>query len=66
MDHSGRPWAPVDPKARPSRLCRKLWTLTDTAWSSTDQKVGDSSSSGRADKPNGVHGPSLDTISRPV
>jgi hypothetical protein len=30
--------------------CGRLWTAVDTAWRSTDQKVGDSSSPGRADE----------------
>jgi hypothetical protein len=45
----GRLWTPVELKAFRFGLCGRLWTRVDTAWRSTDQKVGDSSSPGRAD-----------------
>jgi len=38
----------VESKPCRSGLCGRLWTPTDTAWRSTDQEVGGSSSSGRA------------------
>jgi len=47
VDSGGRVWTPVESKARLSGLCGRLWTAVDTAWRSTDQKVGGSSPSGR-------------------
>ena len=48
MDSCGRPWTPVELRASRSGLCGRLWTLVDTAWRSTDQKVVGSSPAGRA------------------
>ena len=48
MDCCGRLWTPVESGALRFGLCGRLWTLVDTAWRSTDQKVGGSSPSGRA------------------
>ncbi len=48
VDGCGRLWTPVESKASRSGLCGRLWTPVDTAWRSTDQKVGGSSPSGRA------------------
>jgi len=48
VDGCGRVWTAVESKAFRSGLCGRLWTLVDGAWRSTDQKVGDSSSPGRA------------------
>ena len=45
--------------------CGRLWTPMDTAWRFTDQKVGDSSPSGRAAEVlvlQGVHVESLDLL----
>ena len=48
VDWWGRLWTPVEPKAFGSGMCGRLCTHVDTAWRSTDQKDGDSSSPGRA------------------
>lgn len=48
VDLRGRLWTPADSKARRSCLYGLPWTPTDTAWRSTDQKLGGSSPSGRA------------------
>ncbi len=48
MDLCGWLWTLVESKASNSGVCGRLWTPVDTAWRSTDQKVGDSSSPGRA------------------
>jgi hypothetical protein len=40
VDGCGRVWTRVDMEAIRSGLCGRLWTPTDTAWRSTDQKVG--------------------------
>ena len=48
LDGCGRLWTPVDWEALCPGLCGRLWTCVDTACRSTDQEVGDSSSSGRA------------------
>ena len=48
MDRCGRVWTPVESELLRSGLCGRLWTSVDGACRSTDQKVGDSSSSGRA------------------
>ena len=46
----GLVWTPVESKAFRSGLCGRLWTPVDVACRSTDQKVGDSSSPGRAEE----------------
>ncbi len=51
MNLCGRLLSTVESKALRIELCGQLWTRVDRAWRSTDQKVGDSSSAGRADKP---------------
>jgi len=51
VDLTGHAWTSVDSKARRCRLCGLLWAPRDTAWTSTDQKVGGSSPSGRAAEP---------------
>jgi hypothetical protein len=38
VDDSGRPWTPMDPRARRSDLCGRSRTRVDTAWRSTDQE----------------------------
>jgi hypothetical protein len=48
VDGSGRLWTSVESKASRSDVCGRLWTPVDTAWRSTDQKVGGSSPSGHA------------------
>ena len=48
MDGGGRVWTPAESKPCRSGPCGLVWTPVDGAWRSTDQKVGDSSSSGRA------------------
>jgi hypothetical protein len=48
VDDGGRPWTPVDSKARRAGAHGLAWTPLDTAWRSTDQEVGGSSPSGRA------------------
>ena len=50
MDGRGRLWTLVDSKGRRSDAYGRLWTPVDSAWRSTDQEVGDSSPSGRADE----------------
>ncbi len=45
MDGGGRLWTLVESKACRFGLCGRLWTPLDTAWRSTDQKVGGSSPS---------------------
>jgi hypothetical protein len=62
-DSSGRSWTPVVLKTFRSGLCALLWTLMDTAWRSTDQKVGGSSPSGRAVKGVVVDGHFYDSCS---
>jgi hypothetical protein len=41
-------WTPTDSEPFRSGVCGLPWTPVDTAWRSTDQKVGGSSPSGRA------------------
>jgi hypothetical protein len=48
VDPTGHAWTPVDSKACRFGLCGRLWTRLDTAWRSTDQKVGGSSPPERA------------------
>ncbi len=48
VDSPGRPWRLVESKPLRSGPHGLWWTATDTAWGSTDQKVGGSSPSGRA------------------
>jgi hypothetical protein len=50
VDWCGRLWTPVESRAFVSGLCGLLWTAVDAACRSTDQKVGDSSSPGRANE----------------
>ena len=49
-DSCGRLWTPMEWKACHSGPCERLWTPMDTAWRSTDQKVGGSNPSGRAER----------------
>ncbi len=44
----GLVWTPVDACGIESLSFRAVWTAVDTAWRSTDQKVGGLSPSGRA------------------
>ena len=44
VEWCGLLWTPVEPRAFRFGLCGRLWTPMDTAWRSTDQEVGDSSS----------------------
>jgi hypothetical protein len=48
VDCRGRVWTPMDWEGFEFVLHGRLWTAMDTAWRSTDQKVGGSSPSGRA------------------
>ena len=50
MDDCGRLWTPADSKPVRSGRYGRLRTVMDGVRPSTDQKVGDSSSSGRATK----------------
>jgi hypothetical protein len=49
VDSGGRLWTDVESGAVRSGLCGQAWALTDAAWRSTDQEVGGSSPSRRAD-----------------
>lgn len=67
----GAPWTTVDGRGRPWTGKPALPACVESCGRSrirpgdTDQKVENSSSSGRADKPNEVHESSLDIIPRP-
>ena len=52
VDFYGRLWTAADIEAFGSGRYGRLWTPMDGLRPSTDQKVGDSSSSGRASKTN--------------